>query len=101
MTIMYGCACDLAGRPIDVTVAGGQLVAATDAGEPLDLERLTGFPATVDALFDYAARNANAGKIEFAWDDRTGIPTAVGIDPDLAARDDEIRIAILEFSPPP
>jgi hypothetical protein len=101
MTIMFGCECALAGRPIDVKVAGGQLVAATDAGEPLDLERLNGFPATVDALFEYAARNANAGKIEFAWDDRLGIPTAVGVDPHLAARDDEIRIAILEFSPAP
>ena len=101
MTVIYGCECALAGRPIDVTVTGGQLVSATDGGKPFDLERLTGFPATVDALFDYAARNANAGKIEFAWDDRLGMPTAVGVDPDLTARDDEIRIAILEFSPAP
>jgi hypothetical protein len=101
MTVIYGCVCVLAGRPIKMTVAGGQLVSATDDGEAIDLDQLTGFPATVDALFDYAARNANAGKIEFAWDERIGIPTAVGVDPDLETFDDEIRIGILDFSPRP
>jgi hypothetical protein len=84
-----------------VTVADAKLVSATDAGVALDLDRLTGFPATVDALFDYAERNANAGKIEFAWDDQLGLLTAIGIDPDLQARDDEVRIAILDFSVAP
>jgi len=98
MTVIYGCDCDLAGRPIVVTVAGGQLVSASDAGVALDLDRLIGFPATVDALFDYAASNANAGKIEFAWDDELGLPTAIGIDPDLEARDDEVRIAVQDFA---
>lgn len=99
MTVIYGCECALAGRPVAVTVANRRLVAAAIAGEALEPDALTGFPATVDALFDYAARFSNAGKIEFAWDERSGLPTAVGLDPDLEARDDEIRIAITDFRP--
>jgi hypothetical protein len=99
MTVIYGCVCALAGRPIQVTVTNGALASATDHGKPLDLASLTGFPATVDALFEYAERNADAGKIEFAWDEQFGLPTAVGIDPDLAKRDDEVRIAVLGFTP--
>ena len=99
MTVIYGCECALAGRPIDITVRAGRLVGAIDAGNALALDRLTGFPATIDALFEYAERNATAGKVEFKWDPKFGIPTALGVDPDLKARDDEIRIAILEFRP--
>ncbi len=99
MTILYGCVCELAGRPIDVVVRDGHLAAASEDGTDLAVETLTGFPATVDTLFDYAERNANAGKIEFKWDPQSNIPMAVGVDPDLDARDDEIRIAILDFQP--
>jgi hypothetical protein len=99
MTVIYGCECALAGRPVTVTVANRQLVGAVVGGKALDLGALTGFPATVDALFDYAARFSNAGKIEFKWDERSGIPIAVGVDPDLRALDDEIRIAITDFRP--
>jgi len=101
MTVMYGCECDLAGKPVEVTVTGGQLVSAMVAGVALDLERLVGFPATVDALFDYAEHSANAGKLEFAWDEVHGIPTAIGVDPDLATRDDEVRISVLDFAAGP
>ena len=101
MTVIYGCVCELAGRPIDVVVRDGRLTTARDGGADLAVDALTGFPATVDALFDYAERNANAGKIEFRWDPQSSIPTAVGVDPDLDARDDEIRIAILDFTPGP
>ena len=99
MTVIYGCDCALAGRPVTVTVANRQLVAAAIAGKTIELGTLTGVPATVDAIFDYAARFSNAGKIEFKWDERSGIPTAVGVDPDLQALDDEIRIAIMDFRP--
>ena len=101
MTVMYGCVCALAGRPIAVTITDGRLTKAVDAGSEVGLDALIGFPATVDALFDYARRNSNAGKIEFAWNERFGLPTAIGIDPDLAKRDDEVRIAVLEFAPGP
>ena len=99
LTLVYGCDCALAGRPIVVTVADGQVVKATDAGADVPLDDLTGFPATVDALFAYAERNANAGKIEMAWDEQRGYPTAIGVDPDLQARDDEVRIAVIELQP--
>ena len=99
LTLVYGCECGLAGRPIVVTVTNGQVVKATDAGADLALDGLIGFPATVDALFAYAERNANAGKIELAWDELRGFPTAIGVDPDLQARDDEVRIAIIELEP--
>ena len=101
MTVIYGCECGLAGRPIDVTVKGGQLVSAHESGAALDPAILTGLPATVDALFAYGDRFANAGKIEFAWDRRFDFPTAIGVDPDLAARDDEVRIAGTGFKPLP
>jgi hypothetical protein len=101
MTVIFGCECGLAGRPIDITVKGGQLVSAHESGAALDPAILTGFPATVDALFAYGDRFANAGKIEFAWDRRFDFPTAIGVDPDLDARDDEVRIAVTAFSPLP
>ena len=68
-------------------------------GKALPVESLVGFPATVEQLFDYADRNAGAGKIELKYDDRLGYPTALGVDPDLDARDDEIRIAVVELAP--
>jgi len=74
------------------------VAAADDAGKVVDVDALTGFPATVDALFAYADRFADAGKIEFAWDEQLGFPTAIGIDPDLAARDDEVRIAVMKLT---
>jgi hypothetical protein len=99
LTLVYGCECGLAGRPIVVTVTNGQVVKATDAGAELALDHLTGFPATVDALFAYAERNTSAGKIEMAWDEQRGFPTAIGVDPDLQARDDEVRVAVIELQP--
>jgi hypothetical protein len=99
LTLLFGCDCGLAGRPIVVTVTNGQVAKATDAGADLPLDHLIGFPATVDALFAYAERNANAGKIELAWDEQRGFPTAIGVDPDLQARDDEVRVAVIKLEP--
>jgi hypothetical protein len=97
--LVYGCECGLGGQTVDVTVRGGTITEASTNGQPLDLGRLTGFPATVDQLFDYAERNAGAGKVELAYDKVLGYPTALGVDPDLRALDDEIRIAVLEVVP--
>jgi hypothetical protein len=99
LTLIYGCECLLAGRQIVVTVTDAQVVKATDEGGDIPLDHLTGFPATVDALFAYAERNANAGKLEIAWDEQRGYPTAIGVDPDLQARDDEVRVAVIELQP--
>ena len=60
---------------------------------------LVGFPATVDQLFEYAQRNAGAGKVELKYDETLGYPTALGVDPDVEVRDDSIRIAVLELAP--
>jgi hypothetical protein len=97
--LIYGCQCPLAGKFVDVTVRRGAIADASMDGKALPVESLVGFPATVDQLFDYADRNAGAGKIELKYDDRLGYPTALGVDPDLDARDDEIRIAVVELAP--
>jgi hypothetical protein len=99
MTLIFGCECALGGRAVTVTVRDGHVVAAKDDRGELPLDRLLGFPATIDGLFDYAEQNANAAKLEFKWDPQLGIPVAVGVDPDLTTIDDEIRIAVLDFRP--
>src|SRR5262249_55402219 len=96
---IYGCQCPLGGKTVDVTVRRGAIADASIDGEPLDLDRLTGIPATIDQLFDYADRNAGAGKEGLQYGPTFGYPPALGNDPDLEARDDEIRIAVLELSP--
>jgi hypothetical protein len=54
---------------------------------------------SIDELFDYADRNAGAGKMELAYDEQLGYPVALGVDPDLNARDDEIRVAVARLVP--
>jgi hypothetical protein len=99
LRLIFGCQCALGGKTVDVTVRRGEIVDATVDGQPLDLAGLVGVPATVDQLFDYAERNAGAGKEELKYDETFGYPLALGVDPDLNARDDEIRIAVLELAP--
>ena len=82
-----------------MTVRGGEIAEASADGKAIDPAGLVGFPATVDQLFDYAERNAGAGKVELKYDDRLGYPTALGVDPDLDDLDDSIRIAVLELVP--
>jgi hypothetical protein len=100
LTLLFGCQCGLGGgQPVEVTVVDGQISAANVGGRPLSADERTGYPMTVDELFDYADRNASAGKLELAYDDHLGYPTALGVDPDLAARDDEIRVAVMRLVP--
>ena len=99
LRLIYGCQCPLAGKFVDVTVRRGAVADASMDGKALPAEALTGFPATVDQLFDYADRNAGAGKLELKYDDRLGYPVALGVDPDLEVLDDSIRIAVLELAP--
>ena len=54
---------------------------------------------SIDELFDYAERMASAGKLELKYDERLGYPLAVGIDPDLEARDDSVRIVVTRLVP--
>jgi hypothetical protein len=97
--LLFGCACELGGKTVDVTVRQEAVTAASIDGVPYGLDHLVGIPVTVDQLFDYAERNAGAGKDELTYDPVLGYPTALGIDPDTNARDDEIRIAVLELAP--
>ena len=97
--MLYGCQCALGGKTVDVTVREGAVAEAAIDGQPLDLSRLVGVPATIEQLFDYARRNAGAGKDELRYDATFGYPVALGVDPDLNARDDEIRIVVLELAP--
>ena len=97
--LLFGCQCGLGGKTVDVTVRHGSIADASVDGQPLDLARLVGVPATVEQLFDYAERNAGAGKDELKYDATLGYPMALGVDPDLNARDDEIRIVVLELAP--
>jgi hypothetical protein len=99
LRLLFGCQCELGGKTVEVTVRRGEVADASIEGTPLDLDRLVGFPATVDQLFDYAERNAGAGKDELKYDPTFGYPVAIGVDPDLNARDDEVRIVVLELAP--
>ena len=99
LRMLFGCECELGGKTVDVTVAQDAVTAASIDGRPLPLDHLVGVPATVDQLFDYAERNAGAGKDELKYDKLLGYPVALGVDPDTNARDDEIRIAILGLTP--
>ena len=68
-------------------------------GNVLDDHEWLDYPLTVDELFDYAARMANAGKLELKYDERLGYPLAVGVDPDVEARDDSVRIVVTRLVP--
>ena len=101
LTLLFGCECGLGGgNPVEVTVVddahdrrGG------DAAGRSTRTSVTGYPMTVDQLFDYADRNAGAGKLELKYDEHLGYPVALGVDPDLNARDDEIRVAVAKLVP--
>ena len=68
-------------------------------GNVLDDHERLDYPLTVDELFDYAARMANAGKLELKYDEHLGYPLAVGVDPDVEARDDSVRIVVTRLVP--
>ncbi len=42
---------------------------------------------------------ANAGKLELKYDEHLGYPLAVGVDPDVEARDDSVRIVVTRLVP--
>ena len=75
------------------------MTGATVGGQALSADARTGYPMSIDELFDYADRNAGAGKLELKYDEHLGYPVALGVDPDLNARDDEIRVAVARLVP--
>jgi Family of unknown function (DUF6174) len=100
LTLLFGCECGLGGgQPVEVTVVDDAVTGATVGGKALSGDQRTGYPMSIDELFDYADRNAGAGKLELKYDEHLGYPVALGVDPDLNARDDEIRVAVAKLVP--
>lgn len=100
LTLLFGCECGLGGgNPVEVTVVDDAVTGATVGGQPLSGDQRMGYPMSIDELFDYADRNAGAGKLELKYDEHLGYPVALGVDPDLNARDDEIRVAVAKLVP--
>jgi hypothetical protein len=100
LTLLFGCECGLGGgKPVEVSVVDGRVAHATVNGQPLSDDERTGYPMSIDELFDYADRNASAGKLELRYDEHLGYPIALGVDPDVNARDDEIRVAVAQLVP--
>ena len=100
LTLLFGCECGLGGgKPVEVTVVDDAVTGATVGGQVLSGDERTGYPMSIDELFDYADRNAAAGKLELKYDEHLGYPIALGVDPDLNARDDEIRVAVAKLVP--
>ena len=100
LTLLFGCECGLGGgKPVEVTVVDDAVTGATVGGQVLSGDERTGYPMSIDELFDYADRNAAAGKLELKYDELLGYPIALGVDPDLNARDDEVRVAVAKLVP--
>ena len=82
LTLLFGCECGLGGgNPVEVTVVDDRMTGAAAMGRALDADEVAGYPMTVDQLFDYADRNASAGKLELKYDEHLGYPVALGVDP--------------------
>ena len=99
MTLLFGCECGLGGgKPIEVTVVDG---AVTDATSMAGRSAPTSASATRCPSTSVRLRGSQRerGKLELKYDDHLGYPVALGVDPDLAARDDEIRVAVTKLVP--
>lgn len=97
--LLFGCHCDLGGHSVEALVVDGKVDELSMDGNVLDDHERLDYPLTVDELFDYAARMANAGKLELKYDEHLGYPLAVGVDPDVEARDDSVRIVVTRLVP--
>ena len=65
----------------------------------MDLASIEGFPLTIDAVFDEAARTLEAGgRVTAEWAP-DGLPRQLNLDRDLQAVDDELGITITEVAP--
>ena len=100
LTLLFGCECGLGGgNPVEVKVMDDAVAGATVRGQVLSDDERTGYPMSIDELYDYADRNAAAGKLELKYDEQRGYPTALGVDPEPEARDDEVRIVVTKLVP--
>jgi hypothetical protein len=96
--VAFGCECLLNG-PTTVIVVDGAPTMARNNGQPVDLASIDGFPLTIDAVFDEAARTIESGgRVTGEWGPE-GLPRQLSLDRDLQAVDDELGITILQVAP--
>jgi hypothetical protein len=101
ISLRFGCFCNFGdGRPLDVQVVDGKVVAAAVNGEPVHKRDWRGFPMTVDALFDYAvAAKADADEFDIEFDRTLGYPSVIDVDQIRNADDDEFRVDVTRLVP--
>jgi Family of unknown function (DUF6174) len=100
-TIERSCFCELLG-PLTVTVRDGRLasIARADGTElkPGD-RRLTAYPITIDALFDYAEEaERSSDRSQIGYDPTLGYPAALDIDWDSSIPDDDVTIQVSDLA---
>jgi hypothetical protein len=96
--VSFGCECLLNG-PTTVTVVGGTPTLALSNGQPVDLATIEGFPLTIEALYDEAARTlGEGGRVTAEWAP-DGLPRQLNLDRDLQAVDDELGVTINQVAP--
>lgn len=105
MTVVRVCRCTEAFRgPFDVSVAGGEVVAVTLNGSPIDPtaeDTIAPDSLSVDGLLASVADLADADRLDVIFDPERGIPVVVLADPRLGTADDEIEVRVVRFEPRP
>lgn len=100
MTVEVGCFCPPEIRgPFQVTVADGEIARATFEGEPIE-ERVDRRYLTVEGLFRVVERHAYADAIEVTYHLELGYPEVIDVDPLRNAIDEELVVAVPEFTVP-
>jgi hypothetical protein len=99
-TIERTCFCLPLG-PLAVTVQDGRvtsIVTKDDRRLKPDGPRLTSYPVSIDALFDYVAEaERDADQSEVGYDPTLGYPAVVDIDWTSATPDDNVTIEVSDF----
>ncbi len=98
LDVTYSCECP--GGTYVISVTDGAVAAITSAGQPVAAADFPPFPATVDQVFAAAEGVfAKGGTIHATYDDATGAPRMLTIDPIPAAIDDELTVTIDAVTP--
>jgi hypothetical protein len=99
--VRFGCECLLTG-PVQVTVVDGRATEVLTPSGPMPLDRVAGFPLTVDDLYAVAHEAiAQGGTAKATWGTVLGIPATLQTDPIPQAIDDELSITVSSFEPTP
>jgi Family of unknown function (DUF6174) len=85
---------------VKVTVAGGGVTSAVAVDRTLRHVDLSSYPLTIDAVYERArATLAGGGTVDVLYDEDTGVPTTIALDPVPQAIDDELEISVNDFAP--